>query len=168
MKIIKEKSNCNIIIPLEILEASGLVDSENLELKTVDNGFLIMKGTMNAMELIKLAEGLKKLSEDLITHLAGICGRCNDCSYCQEDHDFDEIIVPDYLLEEAGIPMDAKLSAYTEEDSGEIIVIESDHNYDLLDVPQFVIDIFEISGVCIRELEENLIMENMVYGGDWD
>lgn len=166
MKIIKESSNKNIIIPLEVLKASKILDSRDLELKTVENGFVVLKGTMNAMELIKLAEGLKNLSEDLITHLADVCGRCDDCSYCKEYDEFDEIIVPDYLLEEAGIPTDAKLCAYTEEDSGEIVVIESDHNYDLADVPQFVIDIFEISGVCIRELEENLIMENIVYGDE--
>lgn len=166
MKIIKEKSNKNIVIPLEVLKASRILDSNDLELKTVENGFIIMKGSMNAMELIRLAEGLKNLSEDLITHLAGVCGRCQDCSHCKDYDDFDEIILPDYLLEEAGIPSHAKLAAYTEEDSGEIVVIESDHNYDLLDVPQFVIDIFEISGVCIRELEENLIMENIVYGDE--
>lgn len=166
MKIIKEKSNKNIIIPLEVLKASKILDSRDLELKTVENGFIVMKGTMSAMELIKLAEGLKNLSEDLITHLAGVCGRCDDCSYCEGYDEFDEIIVPDYLLEEAGIPTDAKLCAYTEEYSGEIVVIESDHNYDLVDVPQFVIDIFEISGVCIRELEENLILENIVYGDE--
>lgn len=76
MKIIKEKSNKNIVIPLEVLKASRILDSSALELKTVENGFIIMKGSMNAMELIKLAEGLKNLSEDLITHLAGVCGRC--------------------------------------------------------------------------------------------
>ena len=166
MKIIKESSNKNIIIPLEVLKASKILNSRDLELKTVENGFIVMKGTMNAMELIKIAEGLKNLSEDLITHLAGICGRCDDCSYCTRFDEFDEILLPDYLLEEAGIPINAKLCAYTEEDSGEIVVIESDHNYDMTDVPQFVIDIFEISGVCIRELEENLILENIVYGDE--
>lgn len=166
MKIIKEKSNKNIIIPLEVLKASKILDSRDLELKTVENGFIVMKGTMDAMELIKLAEGLKNLSEDLITHLAGVCGRCDDCSYCEGYDEFDEIIVPNYLLEEAGIPTDAKLCAYTEEESREIVVMQSDHNYDLVDVPQFVIDIFEISGVCIRELEEHLIIENIVYGDE--
>lgn len=166
MKIIKESSNKNIIIPLEVLKASKILNSRDLELKTVENGFIVMKGTMNAMELIKIAEGLKNLSEDLITHLAGVCGRCDDCSYCTRFDEFDEILLPDYLLEEAGIPTDAKLCAYTEEDSGEIVVMQSDHNYDMADVPQFVIDIFEISGVCIRELEENLILENIVYGDE--
>ena len=164
MKIIKENSNSNIIIPIEVLKASGLLDSEDIELKTLENAFVLMKGTMNAMELIKLAEGLKSLSEELIVHLAGVCGRCQDCSYCQGLEEFDEIVVPDYLLEEAGIPKDAKLCAYTEEDSGEIIVIQADYDYDIADVPQFVIDIFEMSGICIRELEEKIMREDIVYG----
>ena len=164
MKIIKEKSNSNIIIPIEVLKASGLLDSEDIELKTLENAFVLMKGTMNAMELIKLAEGLKSLSEELIVHLAGVCGRCQDCSYCQGLEEFDEIVVPDYLLEEAGIPKDAKLCAYTEEDSGEIIVIQADYDYDIADVPSFVIDIFEMSGICIRELEEKIMREDIVYG----
>ena len=123
-----------------------------------------MKTTMNAMELIKVAEGLKNLSEELIVHLAGICGRCHDCSYCDRLEEYDEIIVPDYLLEEAGIPKDAKLCACTEEDSGEIIVMQADYDYYIADVPKFVIDIFEMSGICIRELEDRIMMEDIVYG----
>lgn len=119
---------------------------------------------LHAMELIKVAEGLKNLSEELIVHLAGICGRCHDCSYCDRFEEYDEIIVPDYLLEEAGIPKDAKLCACTEEDSGEIIVMQADYDYDIADVPKFVIDIFEMSGICIRELEERIMMEDIVYG----
>lgn len=166
MKIIKENSNSNIIIPIEVLKASNLLNSKDIELKTLENAFVVMKGTMNAMELIKLAEGLKNLSEELIVHLASVCGRCLDCSYCAGSEEYDEIIVPDYLLEEAGIPIDAKLCAYAEEDSGEVIVMQADYDYDIVDVPQFVIDIFEMSGICIRELEENLIMENIVYGDE--
>ena len=166
MEIIKENSNSNIIIPIEVLKASNLLDSEDIELKTLENAFILMKGTMNAMELIKLAEGLKSLSEELIVHLAGVCGRCLDCSYCEKFEEYDEIMVPDYLLEEAGIPIDAKLCAYTEEDSGEVVVMQADYDYDIADVPNFVIDIFELSGICIRELEEKLMTDNIVYGDE--
>ena len=52
----------------------------------------------------------------------------------------------------------------TEEDSGEIIVMQADYDYDIADVPKFVIDIFEMSGICIRELEERIMTEDIVYG----
>src|SRR5699024_12229499 len=134
---------------IEVLKASSLLDSEDIELKSLENGFILRKGTMNAMELIKLAEGLKSLSEELIVHLAGVCGRCLDCSYCEKFEEYDEIIVHDYLLEEAGIPIDAKLCAYTEEDSGEVVVMEADYDYDIVDVPNFVMYMLEMLGLCL-------------------
>ena len=164
MKMIKESLDNNISLPNEILNAADLTGCEEIEFNTLENAVVAMKTTMNAMELIKVSEGLKNLSEELIVHLAGICGRCHDCSYCERFEEFDEIIVPDYLLEEAGIPKDAKLCACTEEDSGEIIVMQTDYDYDIADVPKFVIDIFEMSGICIRELEERIMMEDVVYG----
>jgi hypothetical protein len=164
MKMIKECFNNNVSLPIEILNAADLTGCDEIEFNTLENAIVAMKTTMNAMELIKVAEGLKNLSEELIVHLAGICGRCHDCSYCERFEEFDEIIVPDYLLEEAGIPKDAKLCACTEEDSGEIIVMQADYDYDIADVPKFVIDIFEMSGICIRELEEKIMMDDIVYG----
>lgn len=164
MKMIKECFDNNVSLSNEILNAADLTGCEEIELNTLENAVVAMKTTMNAMELIRVAEGLKNLSEELIVHLAGICGRCHDCSYCERFEEFDEIIVPDYLLEEAGIPKDAKLCACTEEDSGEIIVMQADYDYDIADVPKFVIDIFEMSGICIRELEERIMMEDIVYG----
>ena len=164
MKMIKESLDNNISLPNEILNAADLTGCEEIEFNTLENAVVAMKTTMNAMELIKVSEGLKNLSEELIVHLAGICGRCHDCSYCERFEEFDEIIVPDYLLEEAGIPKDAKLCACTEEDSGEIIVMQADYDYDIADVPKFVIDIFEMSGICIRELEEKIMMDDIVYG----
>ena len=164
MKMIKESLDNNISLPNEILNAADLTGCEEIEFNTLENAVVAMKTTMNAMELIKVAEGLKNLSEELIVHLAEICGKCHDCSYCERFEEYDEIIVPDYLLEEAGIPKDAKLCACTEEDSGEIIVMKADYDYDIADVPKFVIDIFEMSGICIRELEERIMMEDIVYG----
>src|SRR5690554_2728986 len=125
MKMIKEYFSDNISLPNEILNAADLTGCEEIEFNTLENAVVAMKTTMNAMELIKVAEGLKNLSEELIVHLAGICGRCHDCSYCERFEEYDEIIVSDYLLEEAGIPKDAKLCACTEEDSGEIIVMQA-------------------------------------------
>ena len=164
MKMIKECLDNNISLSDEILNAADLTGCDEIEFNTLENAVVAMKTTMNAMELIKVAEGLKNLSEELIVHLAGICGRCHDCSYCERFEEFDEIIVPDYLLEEAGIPKDAKLCACTEEDSGEIIVMQADYDYDIADVPKFVIDIFEMSGICIRELEERIMIDDIVYG----
>jgi len=58
------------------------------------------------------------------------------------------------------------LGLIPEEDSGEVVVMQADYDYDIADVPNFVIDIFELSGICIRELEEKLMTDNIVYGDE--
>ena len=164
MKIIQECLDNNVVLSEKVFDDCDLTGCDEIELNTLENAVVTMKTTMTAMELIKVVKGLRDLSEELTLHLAESCSRCHDCSYCDRFEEYDEIIVPDYLLEEAGIPIDAKLCACTEEDSGEITVMQADYDYDISDVPKFVLDIFEMSGVCIRELEEKIMMEDIVYG----
>lgn len=87
------------------------------------------------------------------------------CALCQSLLDGSgEVHVPDYLLEEAGIPTDAKLEAYADEDSGEITVVEADIQQDITDVPPGIVAILAKSGVCLAELDELIMLEEIVYG----
>lgn len=61
------------------------------------------------------------------------------------------IHIPDYLLEEAGIPTDAKLEAYADEDSGEITVAMADIQQDITDVPPFILPVMAQSGICLAK-----------------
>lgn len=87
-----------------------------------------------------------------------------DCSLCQGLLEGSEITVPDYLLEEAGIPKDAKLEAYADEDSGEIVVVEADVQQDISDVPPEIVAILATAGVCLAELDELIMLGEIVYG----
>ena len=87
------------------------------------------------------------------------------CELCQGLLDgSSEVHVPDYLLEEAGIPTDAKLEAYADEDSAEITVVEADIQQDITDVPPGIVAILAKSGVCLAELDELIMLEEIVYG----
>lgn len=87
------------------------------------------------------------------------------CELCQGLLDGNgEVHVPDYILEEAGIPTDAKLEAYADEDSGEITVVEADVQQDITDVPPAIVAILAKSGICLAELEELIMQEEIVYG----
>lgn len=89
------------------------------------------------------------------------------CELCQGLIDGSgEVHVPDYLLEEAGIPTDAKLEAYADEDSGEITVVEADIQQDITDVPPAIVAILAKSGVCLAELDELIMLEEIVYGNE--
>jgi hypothetical protein len=87
------------------------------------------------------------------------------CELCQGLLDGSgDVHVPDYILEEAGIPTDAKLEAYADEDSGEITVVEADIQQDITDVPPGIVAILAKSGVCLAELDELIMLEEIVYG----
>jgi len=102
-----------------------------------------------------LLNGCKDSPADCVMH----------CELCQGLLDGSgEVHVPDYLLEEAGIPADAKLEAYTDEDSGEIVVVEADVQQDITDVPPAIVAILAKSGVCLAELDELIMLEEIVYG----
>ncbi len=74
------------------------------------------------------------------------------------------VSIPGYLLEEAGIPVDAKLEAYTDKDSGQITVVEADVQQDITDVPPGILTVLAQSGVCLAELDELIMLEEIVYG----
>jgi hypothetical protein len=89
------------------------------------------------------------------------------CELCQSLLEADkEIQLPDYLLSEAGIPKDAKLEAYADEDSGEITVVEAENQYDISDVPPGLRTVLATSGVCLMELEELITLEETIYGDE--
>lgn len=87
------------------------------------------------------------------------------CALCQGLLDGSgDIHVPDYILGEAGIPKDAKLEAYADEDSGEITIVEADIQQDITDVPPGIVAILAQSGVCLANLDELIMLEETVYG----
>ena len=76
----------------------------------------------------------------------------------------DEVELPDYLREEAGIPEKAKLCASVDEEEHTVTISEADYNHDLRDVPEEVLEMFRGAEVCVGELEERLILGDVVYG----
>ena len=87
------------------------------------------------------------------------------CELCQSLLDGSgDVRIPDYILEEAGIPTDAKLEAYADEDSGEITVAEADIQEDITDVPSGIVAILASSGICLAKLDELIMLDEIVYG----
>ena len=103
---------------------------------------------------------------DLSVHLARASGPCDGCDGdCPFDGlDGQEIALPDYLREEAGIPENAKLCAYVDEDENTVTIAEAGYDHDLRDVPPYLLEMLAASGICIGELEERLMLEDTVYG----
>lgn len=177
----KKNQMPQIGLPADACERSGFTDKDTLELHAGQNALVFMKDKMTALEVANAIQSLSALAADLTVVLASACGLCDNCgegcaddcpagcvSACSLCHDLlDEsqtVRIPGYLLEEAGIPADAKLEAYTDEDSGEITVVEADIQQDITDVPPGILAVLAQSGVCLAELDELMMLDSIIYG----
>ena len=177
----KKNQMPQIGLPADACERSGFTDKDTLELHAGQNALVFMKDKMTALEVANAIQSLSALAANLTVVLASACGLCDNCgegcaddcpagcvSACSLCHDLlDEsqtVRIPGYLLEEAGIPADAKLEAYTDEDSGEITVVEADIQQDITDVPPGILAVLAQSGVCLAELDELIMLDSIIYG----
>lgn len=166
MKFVKEYAGTNLPIPAAAMKLSRF-EQEKVELHALEDVVVVLKGQMTAMELIHVMEGLNQLSAELAVQLARACGPCcgcggDGCPY--EDGEGYDIELPGYLKEEAGIPQDAKLCAVVDEEDGTVTIQAAGYDHDLRDVSPHLLTVLQASGVCLGELEERLITEEIVYG----
>lgn len=162
MKKSKQKVKGFLCLPITGAAEKKIGDVGKLEATTIKNGLVFMKSEMTAMEVVETLEGLKEVAEELYLTLAdapGICGCCD----CQTE-DAVSIKLPEFILEDAGIPKDAKLCAYTNEESGEVTVVEAEYKHDLSDVPKDILQVLKALGVCMAGLNKRLMSEEIIYG----
>lgn len=173
-----------IMLPERACELCGFDGEDTLELHTGEDILVILKDKMTAIELVHVISMLSEMATDLTVALAKACGRCNNCdgeddgtgendpaqwvencSLCRDLMDESQIIhIPDYLLEEAGISNSAKLEASADRDGGEITVTEAGNQFDISDVPPGILTVLAQSGICLAELDELIMQEEIVYG----
>jgi bifunctional DNA-binding transcriptional regulator/antitoxin component of YhaV-PrlF toxin-antitoxin module len=166
MNFIINRSNPRqkITIPKSAQALSGIRIASKLELHILDGGVAVTKAEMSAMDMVNLIAALSNLVMDLGAQLALTCGQCDECGYCEAFCGDEPVRLPDYVLDEAGLPHGCKLEAYVDDD-GNITVNEADYAYDLSDVPPDLLEVFRKSGVCVHELEERLMEDDIIYTG---
>ena len=180
----KKNQMPQIGLPADACEMSGFTDKDTLELHAADGVLIFMKDKMTALEVAAAIQSLSTIASDLTVTLATACGLCDNCGdvagsdcginpaecvafcdLCSSLLDESQMVqVPDAVRQEAGIPMDARLEAFAEEDSGEIIVTESEIQRDITDVPPGILSVLAQSGICLAELDELILREEIVYG----
>jgi len=140
------------------LERANLAEWERLELHLLDQTAVVIPGQMTVMELLRVTEALQSLASDL---LAALCAACEQCNNCEMDEPCDqmkgevhsEVSVPGHLFEELGLEPDTKLH-----------IVEADYRFDLTDIPAPFLDTLRKCGVCMGDLEDKLVREDVVYG----
>ena len=164
MKRQEEKVKGFLCLPITESAERKIGEVGMLEASIIKSGIVLTKYQMTAMDVLETIEGLEGILKELYDALIDGTG-----IYC-EDIDQDEteeatsIKLPEFILEEAGIPKDAKLCAFTTEASGEVTVIEAEYKHDISDVPEDMLMLLKDIGVCTSCLNECLMSERIIYG----
>ncbi len=153
-----------ITIPKSAQALSGIRIASRLELHVLDGGIVVTKAEMSAMDMVNLIAAMSNLVTDLGAQLGAVCGQCDECGYCDCFCGDEPVRLPEYVMEAAGLPPGCKLEAFVDDD-GNITVEEADYAYDLSDVPPDLLEVFRKSGVCVHELEERLMADDIIYTG---
>ncbi len=166
-KVVKKENTLASIGTLALVfTAGGMKPGQALELHTSEDTAVFLKETMTATELVRSIQSLKTLAADLVVCLAKACGPCDSCKdgcpYLKEaEEGGSELQLPEALLEQAGIPKDAKMNVFAED--GEIHITEA--GPDLRDVPSDLLELFQQTGLCLGALDELLVEGGIIYGG---
>ena len=167
MKFVKGTTKKKLVIPNAVMELGGFEKGAPVEIRALPDAVVVLKREMTAMELIRAVESLQRLAMELNRHLAGVCGPCEDCSGdgdCPAEPAHTRTAIPDEVRKDVRIPANAKLCAWPGEQEGTVTVAQADYRYDLTDVPEWELSTLAMMGVCLGELEERLMAEDIVYG----
>ena len=166
-KFVKSTTKKKLVIPNVVLELSEFERGGMVEICALPDAVVVLKREMTAMELIRAVDSLQRLAVELNQHLAEACGPCEHCSEdgeCPALPERTQTAVPEAVMKDAGIPAGAKLCSWPGEEPGTVTVGQADYRYDLTDVPEWELSTLAMMGVCLGELDEKLMSEDVVYG----
>lgn len=164
MKRLEQTVKGFLCLPITESAERKIGDVGMLEATIIKSGVVLTKSQMTAMDVLETIDGLEEILKDLYNALidaTGIC--CEDCDQ-DETEEATSIKLPEFILEDAGIPKDAKLCAFTTEESGEVTVMEAEYKHDLTDVPEDMLRLLKDIGVCLSCLNGCLMSERIIYG----
>ncbi|HBF65741.1 MAG TPA: hypothetical protein DDW34_08370 [Clostridium sp.] len=157
----KKLEQQGLVVENEMIDFAKL--GEEVVVTALDHIVVLTKVKMTALDMVKTIATLAEVTQNLLATLAKNCGTCEDCGHCEE-MDTENIKLPHYMLEVAGIPKDAKLIAYAEEDSGIVRVEQAEYDHDIADIPEDIRELLSNDGICMGELDALLVRGELLHG----
>lgn len=170
------KNQNHFNIPPQALELAHLPTNSPLSLTIGDNTLVVRPERMTALQALNTIGTLTELTTELIESIQNACGTCGDredgcpfadvcdperCPY--EDMDGPEVELSASARRKLGIAPGAKLELLPDE--GEGLVIAADYEHDITDVPENVLPLLSMCGVCPGKLDELIMDEAEVWHG---
>ena len=166
MKFIKGTTKKKLVIPNAVMALSGFDRGGMVEIRALTDAVVILKKEMTAMEMVHAVDVLQWLAVELLVELTEVCNTCQDCGNgeCPATPERPATVLPEEVRRDAGIPQGVKLCACPGGEQGTVMVTPADYRFDLTDVPEWMLSVMESLGVCLGDLEEFLMSEDIVYG----
>ena len=168
------------VIDRQALELCGLDPGGKLTDLIGKNTLVVLPERMTALEAVNTDAVLTDITTELIENLLTACGSCgeqkekeegycpfsdgcdpDECPY--ESMDEPEVELSDSARRKMGIPLDAKLQLFP--DVGEGLVCAADYKHDISDVPESILPLLAMSGICPGKLDELIMDEEEVWHG---
>lgn len=165
MKFTIQHNEGEIVIPGTILEICDL-DGLALECHAQSNLLAMIPAQMDAMMVIQTLCALHSIEARLVETLMNECKGedCGENPLCENLKGNLSLEIPDWARKAAGLEEDCKLDCYVSEGANCVIVKKAPYNFDIADVPQYLQEALIEAGVCLRELDEHLMEEDIIYG----
>ena len=171
----------NLVIDRQALELCHFDPGRKLTQLIGENTLLVLPERMTALEAVNTVAVLTDFTTGLIEILRDACGSCeeqmereesgccpyggiydpNNCSY--KDMDGPEVELSDAARRAMGIPLDVKLQFFPDE--GEGLVCAADYRHDITDVPEEIMPLLSMAGICTGKLDELIMNEKVVWHG---
>ena len=158
MKLIQNRGERHrpMQIPNIMLVLAGISMQPKIELTAMEGAVLATAAEMNAYQMANLISDLHNTAIELSVTLAKACGMyAEDCESCADSELEEEIHIPFEIRSAAGISINSRFVARTDE-NGNTIITESDSEHLLADIPDSVLEMFAECGVCLSRLKELL------------
>ena len=174
------KNKNELIIDHQALELCHFDPHKNLTQLIGENTLVVLPERMTALEAVNTVNMLTAFTTELIELLRDACGSCeeqmeqeegccpfggvcdpDECPY--EDMDGPEVELSDAARRAMGIPLDVKLQFFPDE--GEGLVCAADYKHDITDVPEDILPLLAMSGICPGKLDELIMDEKEVWHG---
>lgn len=158
-------------IPASLLREAALNQRKALGIVLLDHTLVLVPGDgLSAMDIIQVLKDLRKLSDYFMGKIAEACEACNNCGEsvgCElitAKQIKPAIQLPPDLMREAGIRPGSKLTCLPDAEDGVLRIAEADYRFDLTDVPSEILQQFRDRNVCLNDLEDLLMSEDIVDG----
>lgn len=127
-----------LYIPAAISDNTSLKDAHSIEVYACDSAILLLNKNMTPWQLVEAMDMLNTIMNDLVLQIESAAKKFED--NCRS------ILIPQELLDEAGIPAGAPLDVLC--DDGEIYITVADEEDDVLEhLPRFLYEFLDDEGL---------------------